>query len=412
MKSVFIGSIPNAEKEDILLTKQLIKSTENSNDLIKLENKFKEKFGFNNVFFLNTGRSSLYAILKVIDIKKNDEVITQSFSCMAASQPIIWCGAKPVYADIQEDDFNIDIEDIKRKITHSTRAVIIQHTFGIPIDLRREIDKINKERDLNKKIFLIEDCAHSLGAKINDKYVGHQGDFSFFSFSQDKVVSSIQGGAVVVNNEKYIEAFKKYYNKLETIPNKNLLYLLKYQLYWNYIKNTYFFPNPNLKFTLGRALVLILRKLGHIKQQVDINNPYEREVFRLSSKQAQLLNLQIDKIEKLNSHRQKIANIYNKELLEKFKFEREGIYLRYPVLISNTEEIHKILSKEKIIIGNWYNHPIYPNGVNLEIFGYKNDCPIAEEKCKYIINLPTNIEVDLKTAEYIAKAINKYGVSI
>jgi dTDP-4-amino-4,6-dideoxygalactose transaminase len=126
----------------------------------------------------------------------------------------------------------------------------------------------------------------------------------------------------------------------------------------------------------------------------------------------QLLSFQLDKIDILNSHRKGIANIYNANLKKCFRFKKHCIFLRFPIQISNSEEIKGILQKKGIILGNWYNNPIYPEGVDLNLFNYKQDCPIAENKCKYILNLPTNIEVTREVAKYIADVINKYGKSI
>ena len=417
-KNVFIGSIPNAEQEDILLTRVLrdnmfFQNKELPDQSDRIQKDMDSLFGYKNFYFLNTGRSCLYLILKTLDIKEGDEVITQSFSCMAASQPILWCDATPIFADINEEDYNINIEDIRKKLTKNTRAIIVQHTFGIPEELKSFVDEINRDRTGDRKIFIIEDCAHSLGAKLeNGEYVGHQGDFAFFSFSQDKVISCINGGGVVVNNEKYKKTFERLYEETEDTPRKEVIYLLRYQLLWDLIKKTYFFPSHKNNLTLGRLLILVFRKFGLIKQQVDITNPFNKEIYKLSRIQLQLLAFQLDKIEILNNHRRKIAEIYNNELKECFRFNKKGIFLRFPILLSNSNEIKDILKRKGVILGNWYNNPIYPEGVDMKKFNYKEDCPIAENKCKYILNLPTNVEMTEELAKYVADVINRYGVPI
>ena len=413
-RNVFIGSIPNAQQEDIELTKEIFKKGLQRRDSRgAIEKEFKEKFGYKNIYFLNTGRASLYLILKTIGIEQGDEVITQSFSCMAASQPILWCGATPVFADINEEDFNINVEDIKKKVTPNTRAIVVQHTFGNPGLLKDCVDKLNIDRPEDSKIFLIEDCAHSLGAKLpSGEYVGHQGDFAFFSFSQDKGVSCINGGAVTVNNPKYVDILGNLYKELSELPSKEVKYLLRYQLLWNIIKKTYFFPSYKTNLTLGRLLILVFRQLGLIKQQVDVLNPLKKDIYKLSLEQIELLNLQLSKIEDLNNYRKKIAGIYNAELKQNFRFDKQGIFLRFPILIKNPEEIKNIFKQSGVILGNWYNNPIYPEGVDMDLFNYKYDCPIAENKCKYILNLPTNIEVDESVAKYIVNVINKHGETI
>lgn len=413
MKTIFIGSTPNLEQEDLALTRELLQKPNVPKDIRQeVTNQFKKTFGFEDIFFTNTGRASLYLILKTIGIKEGDEVITQSFSCMAASQPILWVGAKPVFADIERGSFNIDIEDVKKKITDKTRVVIVQHLFGQPKDIKEEIKKLNENRSEENKIFLIEDCAHAIGAKIGNNYAGTLGDFSYFSFSQDKVLSCIQGGAVTTNRLEYIQELKDNYQLLKQLPESEVQYLLKYRLAWDTIKNTYAFPSIKFKVSLGRILIPVLRKLKRIKPQVNVNKAKEIEAFKMSDTQLVLLRLQFRKLHKLNTHRKMIAEIYNKELNKDLKYENKGIYLRYPVLVQNPEEVRVQLRNIKVIIGNWYNHPIYPKGVNMDEFGYMNDCHTAERKSKYIINLPTNISVSEGRAREIVKVVNKCAEAV
>jgi dTDP-4-amino-4,6-dideoxygalactose transaminase len=408
MKTIFIGSTPNLEKDDLELTKELLNKGSKDKDVdLKLEKAFKEYLNTDNIYFTNTGRTAFFLILKTLGIQGGDEVITQSFSCMAASQPILWVGAKPVYADISKDSFNIDWEDIKKKITEKTKAIVVQHLFGEPLNIKRQIEELNKDR--KNKIFLIEDCAHALGADLDGNKVGSYGDFAYYSFSQDKGISCVQGGAVVCNNDEFKEILKDNYNKLSPIPDEEVKYLLRYRLAWNKIKSLYSIPSIKSKFSFGKLLILIYRKLGIIKPQVDINKAMDIQTFQMSGAQKMLLLNQIQKIEKYNTHRKEIANIYNETLQSDLRYNKNSIYLRYPILIENPEEVRVILRNNHVIVGNWYNHPIYPEGVNMDEFGYKYDCPIAETKAKYVLNLPTNIAVTREGAIKIANIVNKYA---
>src|SRR5581483_4013141 len=112
----------------------------------------------------------------------------QAFTCVAVPNSVLWTGAKAIYADIDETG-NLDPKDLEKKITKKTKAVIIQHTFGIAANMDA-IQKVLK----GKKIILIEDCAHALGASYKGKKLGTFGEFAFFSFGRDKVISSVFGG--------------------------------------------------------------------------------------------------------------------------------------------------------------------------------------------------------------------------
>ena len=119
----------------------------------------------------------------------------------------MWAGAKPIYTDIDET-FNINTKELEKHINKNTKAIVVQNTFGIPAQIDK-ILSIAKEHSL----LVIEDCAHSLGATYKEKKVGTFGDVAFFSFGRDKVISSVYGGALIINNkileDNLLEEYKK-----------------------------------------------------------------------------------------------------------------------------------------------------------------------------------------------------------
>src|SRR3990172_2511742 len=199
-RSIAISLSPNCEKDDISLALKLLFSPFSWFDFRQtegLENDFKKLFGSNYQFLaVDSGRSALYLILKALGISEGDEVLLQGFTCVAVPNSVIWPGAKPVYVDVDKN-FNIDIGKIKEKITEKTKAIIVQHSFGIPVDIQK-VRRVVR----NKRIVIIEDCALSLGAENKGKKVGTLGDISFFSFGRDKVISSVFGGMILSKNKK------------------------------------------------------------------------------------------------------------------------------------------------------------------------------------------------------------------
>ena len=196
MKPIFIASTPNFEKDDYNIVKDILKGNisekefkDSKNEVTKFfENTFKKK-----ATFFNTGRTALYQTLRDIGIQEADEVILQAMTCLAVPLPILWSKAKPIYADINEKTYSINLEDIKSKITERTKAIVVIHMFGrvLPLEeFRVYIDKLNQKR--RKQIYLIEDCAHIL-----DPNMKIYGDFAFFSFAQDKPISCMTGGVVL-----------------------------------------------------------------------------------------------------------------------------------------------------------------------------------------------------------------------
>lgn len=145
-----------------------------------------------------TAALEMAAIL--INIKKYDEVIMPSYTFVSTANAFVMRGATPVFVDVNYDDANINFEEIKKSISKKTKAVVVVHYAGIAC----EIEKIKKLCN-QKKIFLIEDAAHSILSKKKNKFLGTFGDFGTLSFHETKNIHCGQGGALIINNKKYIK---------------------------------------------------------------------------------------------------------------------------------------------------------------------------------------------------------------
>ncbi|MCC6643417.1 aminotransferase class I/II-fold pyridoxal phosphate-dependent enzyme, partial [Candidatus Peregrinibacteria bacterium] len=124
----------------------------------ELDRKFAEWLGVEKSYAVGSGREGLYVILKSLGLQEGDEIILQSFTCMVVVNSIVWAGFKPVFVDIDET-YNLDANKLAEKIGPRTKAVMVQHTFGVSADLEK-VARICRE----KKLILIEDCAHAMGA--------------------------------------------------------------------------------------------------------------------------------------------------------------------------------------------------------------------------------------------------------
>ena len=411
-KPISISLSPNTERDDVVLTLKLIfqpwkwkkgKATK------ELENEFKKYLGVKYAFSFNSGRSCFYAILKSLDLEPGDEVLLQAFTCNAAANPILWAGFKPVYVDCDEDDFNINIGDLKKKITPQSKVLLVQHTFGLPADMDK-IMEICQENNL----ILIEDCAHSLGAKYKGQKVGTFGKAAFFSFSRDKIISSVYGGIAVTNDPLLAEKLQQYQIEFG-YPS---YFWIFQQLLHPVLFNLIILPVYNL-IDIGKIFLVvsqwlhILSKAVHWQEKRGIKPEYFPK--RMSNALALLALNQFKKLGRFNEYRRKTADFYYRLLkdssfiLPKQFTERKNVFLRFTIKHPNAHEIiYNAWKKENILIGDWYTTPIAPYDTKMDKLRYKpGSCSIAEKLAKTTFNLPTHINISEKDSRKIVDFLLK-----
>lgn len=170
----------------------------------ELREKACQKWNFPFCVAVNNGTAALRASLAILGVGVGDEVISTPFTFIATNTAILEQGAKPIFADIKYDDLNMDPKSIEKKITPKTKAIMIVHYGGNPVDLD-EIRQIGKKYNLP----IIEDAAHSLGSKYKGKYIGATGELVCFSLQVVKIVTSGDGGLIATSNKDYYQKLKK-----------------------------------------------------------------------------------------------------------------------------------------------------------------------------------------------------------
>ncbi|MFA6431132.1 MAG: DegT/DnrJ/EryC1/StrS family aminotransferase [Candidatus Margulisiibacteriota bacterium] len=169
-----------------------------------LENEFASLVGTKFAIAVASGTDALHLALRAAGVAPGDEVITSPFTFVATAEAIIYCGAIPVFADIDPETFNLDASALKKKITKKTRAILPVHLYGQACNMA-EITYIAKEKEL----LIIEDCAQATGAKYNETQVGAFGDAGCFSFFPTKNIGCFgDGGMVTTNSEKTAQEIK------------------------------------------------------------------------------------------------------------------------------------------------------------------------------------------------------------
>jgi len=163
----------------------------------EFERQFQEYVGVKHAIAANSCTAALHLALRAIDIKQGDEVIVPDLTFAATANAAIFCGAKPVFVDIDEKTFNISPKEIVERITPRTKAIIPVHYGGQPCDM----DEIN-EIAQDHKLTVVEDCAHSLGAEYKGKQTGTLGTMGCFSFYPTKLITTMEGGMLTTNDDQ------------------------------------------------------------------------------------------------------------------------------------------------------------------------------------------------------------------
>lgn len=174
----------------------------NDGELLKLlETKLKTYLKADNLLAVSNGTLAIQMALKLLKIK--GEVITTPFTFSATTNTILWEGLTPVFADIDENTFNIDPDDVERKITDKTTSILAVHVYGNPCHVN-ELQKIAEEHSLK----LIYDAAHAFGVEYKNKPILENGDISTLSFHATKIYNTIEGGALTTSHENLVEKIR------------------------------------------------------------------------------------------------------------------------------------------------------------------------------------------------------------
>lgn len=338
----------------------------------EFEDKFAEYIGIECAVATNSCSAALHLALGALDIGSG-EVISPSLTFVSTNHAILYNGATPVFADVCEDTLTIDVEDIKRKITGKTKAIIAMHYGGHPCDMDA-ICAIARKNNL----FVIEDAAHAMGGSYNGRKVGTLGDIACFSFHAVKNLTTGEGGMVTTSDKKI---------------SKKLL-----QSRWLGItKDTWQRSDDGIKYSWYYEVEFLGYK------------------YHMSDIAAAIGIVQLKKIDAMNKKRGEISARYS----EAFK---NLSWLKIPVMKKNVECAHHnyvVKADDRDAFIEYLKN----NGVSASVHyipnhhyemykKYRADVPVTERVWKKLVTLP--LFPDLKEAEIeqVIKAVKGFKPSI
>lgn len=407
-KILFTGFSPNITRRDVAIACRYLFLPWNwprvyeGNAPKEVEQQLQTYFSTSHSFVIDSGRSALLLSLKVFGVGPGDEVLIQAYTCVVVINAIQWTGATPVYVDIDED-FCMDPEDAKKKITSRTKVLIIQHTFG----QAAEVETLMKMA-VGHGVRVIEDCAHSFGARYDNQLLGKFGDIAMFSFGSDKVVSSARGGALITHDPALAASIAEEIRKL---PRMTLAHITRHLLHYPF----FYIGRALYGIHIGRWLLGAAKKLGMINLVIE---PGEKKGLkpmwqpaRFPQALAHIAWLQIAEVDQMNEHRKRIAAIYAKKLSTCDTVvlppeDEECIYLRYTIRVQEPRLLRAKMKKKGILLGDWYDTVIAPGDIDMNCTGYQSgSCPVAEKLATESVNLPTGRHISERDAYIIIDAL-------
>src|SRR5215203_2163016 len=339
------------------------------------------------------GRVAMAAILRAIGVRKGDEVVIQAFTCVAVPEAVLSIGAVPRYADVVQGTPNMDPASLAAMITPATRAVVIQHSFGLPADVK-QLAQVSR----NASIPMIEDCAHTVDSRVDGQPVGAVGVEAFYSYEASKPLFVGIGGSAVVNDSvlsrKIAEDYASYaepgFATQLQLNAMRLAHRIAYRpsTYWK-VRGAF------------RALVKAGVIKGNYNRVEDESGPSEDFGRRMGPMQASLLKLEIRNLEANSAHRRHVADEY------RARIKRNGIthfdippgvdpvFGRYPLLVDDKPKWVEGARDAKVELADFYNTAVHPlRGDVLRRVGYEpGSCPNAEWISEHVLSMPTGSRV-------------------
>ena len=326
-------------------------------------NRFEESFAkYINIKYAATvcnGTTALHLALETLGICEGDEVIVPTFTYIASVSSIIYTGAKPVFVDSVKSTWQMDPEDIKRKITPKTKAIMAVHLYGHPCEMD-EICKIAAEHNL----FLIEDCAESFGSKYKDKHTGTFGHISTFSFYGNKTITTGEGGMVVTDD--YYLFDKAYHLKMHGVSRD--------RQYWHDVIG-YNYRMTNVCAALGLA------QIERVEEHISLKR-------KLAAKYSKMLkNLPVE------PHAE-AKNVFH-------------TYWMYSILVDNVNTRNKL--RDFLSSAGIETRPTFYPVHTMPMFAHQyHKFPVAEDIAIRGINLPSWPNIPYESVEYVCDKISEF----
>ncbi len=353
------------------------------NDLQTFEQEFARTFDSKFALSFQYGRSALFAILKALGIA-NSEIILPSYTCIVVPNAIVASNNIPVFVEVSDYDFNMIFDNILKKVTDKTKAIVITNLFGYPIDS----ENVKKLRaSISKEILIIQDCALAFGTHDSNKLVSNEGDFAFYGMNLGKQLCSLQGGIATTNNQEYFSLVKNYRDKCFNKPG------LIRELHWAVYMVSSYYGLTSPVYAMTKFLSDKTRLLNRFVKYYDDNIIDMPDDFKdhLTQIQARIGLEQLKKIDVILDQRMIIAQTYHDHLhhikyIQLPPIKAGATYSHYVIRVKNRDILIDYLKNRGIDCGVLFDYTV----PNLPAYREYKKCefPHADTLSKTVVNLP------------------------
>jgi len=351
--------------------------------LRQLSRVVRERFGVTHTGFYMGGRASLCAVVRALGLNPGDEVLIPAFTCQCVVNALRYEGIEPVYVDIELDTYGMDASLVDRAVTEKTRAILIQHTFGMPGRDLEGLLSLAKDH----RLYVIEDCAHATGGTWRGRPLGTLGDIGFFSSERSKIINTIHGGFVVTCNPVIGRRLEEDASRLTPAPEG-----FTRRVFWTLIHSYFTHSCPFRFVTAGLAEGLLADRLvPQMHEEEFAGEPCRQYHWSLPDAVAPLMIQQLSRVDRQLAERRRAAKkwaiwcVRNGLEPPKPSPDANPTWLRFPVRVDPAVKKNYLYLEQRlgVNVGVWFQSAAHPLPMTLQ------ECPKGMEAAATCLNLPT-----------------------
>ncbi len=354
------------------------------------------------------GRVALRAILQGLGVRSGDEVALQAFTCVALPEALAALGAKPLWIDVTAGGLGMDPTHLEASVTTSTKAIIVQHTFGVPVDLA-PILEIARRRGIP----VVEDCCHTFSSTYRGRAVGTFGSAAFYSFEWGKPVRGGLGGSARVNDPALRPALAAICENLRPVSLGQRSQLAAQSFAFQLLYRPSVYWPVRRAYRVVTATGIARRSFNPVELGESASDEFS---MRMAPETEHSTRKKLVELPARTALSLTLAKEYDQSLpgaLRRVAVPQGAspVLIRFPFLTDRKEHLLARAQVANVEVSGWYETPIHPLAPDASGGArYRaGQCPEAEALCRQIVTLPCHPHVTRREAEKIIKFLGDWA---